>query len=86
MFYTKFNIHSNFAHLSTTPDDRAPFSCIECDSLKPAILVISVITIPSLLFSTQSYSQANFLRASERPRMLKKLDYPVYVNKINEVV
>jgi hypothetical protein len=54
-YKTCFTQNSNFAHLSTTPDDRAPFSCMECDSLKPAMLIIAVTTIRVLLFSTQSY-------------------------------
>jgi len=54
MFLTKFNIHSNFATPPPILDDRAPCSCIECDSLKPAMLVIAVDPIPTVLPSKQA--------------------------------
>jgi hypothetical protein len=50
-------IYIGILHTSPPPsaDERTPSSCIEYDSLKPAMLIIAVNTMPALLFSTQSY-------------------------------
>ena len=58
--------------------DIAPCSCIDCDNLKPAILIIAVTTIPALLFNTQSYQQANVLYSfiqysSDLPKWIQNL-------------